>query len=103
MFAGSDPGQVEAEVCPARIQCQGWKWAKVQFPWPLQVAPGCGVEHSDGVSYLIGVSHARQWFVVGGQAVEPVRRGFTAYGGEMNIMPWETPAAALRRQTRQVR
>jgi hypothetical protein len=99
MFDGFSASQVDAAVRPTWIECQGRKWAKVQFPRPLRVGVGCGIEHRDGVSYLIGVSHARLWFVVDGQAVETVRRGFTAQGAEMNIMPWETPAAALRRQS----
>lgn len=100
MLDGLTAGKVEVEVCPTLIRCQGRKWAVVTFPEPLRVGAECGVTHPDGVSYLIGVSHARLWFVIDGQAVEAVRYGFTAHGIEMNIMPWETPAAALRRQTR---
>jgi hypothetical protein len=84
---------------PVAIQCLGRKWAVVRFAEPLEVAEGCGVVEDGCVCYLIGVSHARLWFVAGGQAIEVVRRGFTARGIEMNILPWEAPADALRRHT----
>jgi hypothetical protein len=88
-----------APVQPLAIECRGRKWAIVHFARPLYVAPDCGIHASDGTFYLIGVSHARLWFVADGRAVEPVTRGFTVAGAQMNIMPWETPAAALHRQT----
>ena len=98
MFDGVDVDTARA-VVPLLIECNGRNWAVMWFARPLKVATGCGIHHSDGVSYRVGVSHARLWFVADGQAVEPVRRGFTSGGSEMNIMPWETPADALRRQT----
>jgi hypothetical protein len=99
MFDGADVDAARA-VVPLLIECNGRNWAVMRFARPLKIAMGCGIHHSGSVSYRIGVSHARLWFVADGQAVEPVRRGFTSGGSEMNIMPWVTPADALRRQTR---
>ena len=98
MFDGADVDAARA-VVPLLIECNGRNWAVMRFARPLKIAMGCGIHHSGSVSYRIGVSHARLWFVADGQAVEPVRRGFTSGGSEMNIMPWETPAEALRKQT----
>jgi hypothetical protein len=92
-------GSTASAVVPSLIECNGRNWAVMRFARSLQVAMGCGIHHCDGVSYRIGVSHARLWFVADRQAVEPVWRGFTSGGSEMNIMPWETPAEALRKQT----
>jgi hypothetical protein len=98
MFDGVGVDTASA-VVPLLIECNGRNWAVMRLTRPLKVAMGCGIHHSDAVSYRIGVSHARLWFVADGQAVEPVPRGFTCGGCEMNIMPRETPADALRRQT----
>src|SRR5271157_3223321 len=87
----------DVTVRPVTIGCFGRKWAVVRFSRPLDVAPGCGITVDGCFSYLIGVSHARLWFIGDGCAVESVRHGFVAWGPEMNILPWETPADALRR------
>jgi hypothetical protein len=86
-------------VRPVTIECLGRKWAVVRFSWPLDVAQGCGTAVDGCFSYLIGVSHARLWFIGDGRAVESVRHGFVAWGLELVILPWETPADALRRHT----
>ena len=87
----------EAAPRPLAIECRGRKWAVVRFARPLTVARECACAASGSVSYLVGVSHARLWFVSDGQSVEPVRRGFVGQGIQMDIRPWETPEAALRR------
>jgi hypothetical protein len=84
---------------PIAIECLGRRWAEVRFPWPLDVAHGCGIAVDDCSSYLIGVSHARLWFIRDGRAAETVRHGFQAWGPVLDILPWETPADALRRHT----
>jgi hypothetical protein len=98
MFDGVE-GITASAVVPPLIECNGRNWAVMRFGRSLKVAMGCGIHHCAGVSYRTGVSHARLWFVADGHAVEPVWRGFTSGGSETNIMPWETPAEALRRQT----
>jgi hypothetical protein len=98
-----DPSQTGPDEAaaqrPVAIECCGRMRAMVRFARPLAVARECGVVGDGGVAYMIGVSHARVWFVRDGQAVEVVRHGFARHGIEMDIMPWETPAAALRRHT----
>jgi hypothetical protein len=90
---------VDGAVRPASIECRGRNLAVVRFTVPLDVAQDCETREPGSAAYLIGVSHARLWFVADGQAIRPVPRGFIAEDTDMNIMPWETPADALRRQT----
>jgi hypothetical protein len=91
-------------ACRHVSQCHDdqWRARQQQQPFSYQASRnGSLTMHRRAIMWTCAPFRFMQPKHIGdGRAVGSVRHGFVAWGPELDILPWETPADALRRHTR---